>query len=250
VWPEPGAPLVHPVLEVPPGFATPTVFVVGGHGAPGNRGNVGAWCTREEDFTLDAADDLADLLQATGRFDVVRGRSGAERPTYPERLARLATSPATALIELHSDARGAASAHRTTPDGETCWRNDLDAGFTVLVSDEGPAGLVSSRLALARAIAIAMANAGFPVWPGDYEAEYAADEVAGVWRDRRGLAMLRRPGVPSVIIETHNARDGRESLRWEEDRTRHAFGRAVIAALLAYYAPPAAPPAGPLLSRW
>ena len=235
-WPEEGAPLRHPVIEVPAGFVPQKVFVIAGHGSGrDNIGNLGAWCTREQDFTLRTADGLADLLDATGQFEAIRARTGDQRPTYDARLAHLHGSGATAMIELHSDARADGMVpHRRAADGEICYRDDGDPGFTVLVRDRG-AG-TPRRLRLARAIARAMADAGFTPWVGDnYQGLYEADEVPGVWRDRRGLKMLRRARVPAVIIETHNGKDGRETLRWEEPATHHAFGRAIIAALLDFY---------------
>jgi N-acetylmuramoyl-L-alanine amidase len=238
VWPEEGGQLRNPVIEVPPGFRRQTVFVVAGHGASGNEGNLGSWCTREQDFTLEAADALSALLDGTGRFDVVRARTGEQRPSYAARVRHLARSGATAMIELHSDARAdALVANAVSEAGETCWRDDGEPGFTVLVRDIGaPAPLVAERLALARTLAEALAGAGFPAWVGDnYEGLYEADEVAGVWHDRRGLYMLRKPTVPSVIIETHNAFDGRETVRWSEPETHDTFGRAVLAGLIAYY---------------
>jgi N-acetylmuramoyl-L-alanine amidase len=65
-----------------------------------------------------------------------------------------------------------------------------------------------------------MTDAGFLPWIGDdYGGQYEADETPGVWRDRRRLFVLDRPKVPSIIVETHNARDGREPERWQEPRT-------------------------------
>ena len=239
LWPSPGSVLVHPVIEVPDVFAQQKVFIVAGHGAGrANRGNLGAWCTREEDFTLQAADRLADTLDATGIFDAVRGRTASTRPSYDSRLAHLQRSGATSLIELHSDAR----ANNMVPNGadeagEVCYRDDGEPGFTVLVRDRGPPKLVQDRLHLARSVALALSAAGFPAWNGDnYGGLYQADaEVPGVWFDRRGLKMLRSPEVPSIIIETHNAKDGLETRRWEEPGTHRAFGRAMIAALIDYY---------------
>lgn len=239
VWPEPGTELVPPVIEVPDGFGPETVFLVAGHGAPGNDGNLGSACTREQDFTLDATERLADLLDATGVFTAVRARRGAARPTYRARVAHLERSGATAMIELHSDARADAPyANAVSPDGETCWRDDGEPGFTVLVRTRGAAKpLADERLALARSLARALTDAGFPPWVGDnYGSLYDADDVPGVWLDRRNLFMLRTPKVPSVIVETHNAMDGREVVRWEEDDTHDVFGRAVISGLLSFYA--------------
>lgn len=236
-WPDTSGALVHPVIEIPPGFARREVFVSAGHGAPDNHGNLGAWCTREEDFALDAADRLADLLDATGVFAAVRARTGHERPSYAARIRRLEASGAATMIELHSDVRAdEVVLNATASDGAPCWRDDGEPGFTVLVRDRGAPALVAERLALARSLARSLADAGFPPWVGDnYEDLYVADDVPGVWLDRRNLFVLRAPSVPSVIVETHNARDGRETLRWDEPETHDAFGRAVIAALLAFH---------------
>lgn len=236
-WPQPGAPFDHPVIESPPGFEKQSVFVIAGHGNGSKTGNLGAWCTWESDFALETADQLSDLLDATGHFDVVRARSGKQRPSYGSRIRHLERSGATAMIELHSDAR----ANHMMPNGaaangEVCWRDDGEPGFTILVNDRTNAPDKADRLALARAIAESMTAAGFLPWVGDNYGElYERDEVDGVWRDRRGLYMLRHPLVPAVIIETHNAKDGLETRRWEEPGTHDAFGRAMLAALFRWY---------------
>ncbi|MEZ4239612.1 MAG: N-acetylmuramoyl-L-alanine amidase [Myxococcota bacterium] len=234
-WPDDPGALHPPPIDVPPDHRPSTVFLVAGHGARDNEGNLGAWCTREQDFTLRTTDALAHLLASTGQFGVVRARTGEQRPSYAARLRHLARSGASLLIELHSDSRAHSVVQNgTSAAGEPCWRDDSEPGFTVLVHDRGEADLVTRRLALARALALALADTGFPPWVGDYNGLYEADAVPGVWRDRRNLYMLRQPAVPSVIVETHNARDGRETLRWDEPATRDAFGRAVVTALLRY----------------
>jgi len=234
VWPERGAVLHHPVIEAPRGLERQTVFINAGHGNGSRNGNLGAWCTPEADFTLEASDALAGLLEATGHFRVYRGRTGTQRPSYGARIRHLERSGASAMIELHSDVRASSSrANGTTEEGEICWRDDSEPGFTVLVDDRtGEPEAIARRLDLAREVAWAMTEAGFLPWVGDdYDGLYERDEVDGVWRDRRGLYMLRNAPVPAVIIETHNARDGRETLRWEEAHTQDAFGRAMLVAL-------------------
>jgi N-acetylmuramoyl-L-alanine amidase len=237
VWPDPSAAFIHPVIRVPEGFERQTVFVNAGHGNGGRHGNLGAWCTRESDFTLRASERLSDLLHATGHFDVVRSRTGDQRPSYGSRIRHLKRSGASTMIELHSDARASAMVpNAVASDGEICWRDDSEPGFTILVNDRASTEEAKERLALARAIAVSMAEVGFVPWVGDdYEGMYDRDDVDGVWRDRRGLYMLRHPEVPAVIIETHNGKDGRETLRWEDPATHDAFGRAVLVALFRWY---------------
>ncbi|MBX2798953.1 MAG: N-acetylmuramoyl-L-alanine amidase [Myxococcales bacterium] len=236
-WPTAQMAFHHPVLEVPDDFDRPGVFVVGGHGAPGNQGNLGCKCQREQDFTLDASADLARRLRHLGIFDVTQGRTGTRTPSYPSRLRHLVRSKADVLLELHSDARGGVTWWKTgqTEDGEDCWRTDDSPGVSVLVSDEGSAELAGNRLDLARAVATALSDAGFGMFELGYGDLYDNDSTPGVYVDRRGLMMLRRPTVPSILIETHNAFDGREVERWQEERTRDAFGRAITEALIDYF---------------
>ena len=58
----------------------------------------------------------------------------------------------------------------------------------------------------------------------------------GVFIDRRPrrqrVYVLRKPRIPSVIIETHHALDFAENARWTEDRTLATFAAAVEAGLL------------------
>ena len=89
------------------------------------------------------------------------------------------------------------------------------------------------------ALGSAMAQAGFPPYPGaDYGSLYEAHpEQPGVFVDRheprKRIRMLRRPTMPSVIIETHHAWDRREEARWQEPATLEVFALAVTAALIA-----------------
>jgi N-acetylmuramoyl-L-alanine amidase len=241
IWPEENAPLNHPVIEVPEDLEPTRVMVIAGHGATSSKGltkgNIGCFCQQEADFNLSASQDLSRLLNATGLFEVVKGRTAQTHPTLTGRLRHLERSSAELMMELHSDARGGYSAkERSNDNGDSCWQWDHDPGFSILVADRnGSKALLAERLRLARALAGGLSDAGFPAYDGsNYTELYEPDEVPGVFLDRRGLFLLRKPVVPSVIIETHNAFDQNEAARWEESRVRDAFGRAVLAALIAH----------------
>ena len=63
-------------------------------------------------------------------------------------------------------------------------------------------------------------------------------------------AMLRRPRIPSVIIETHHALDFEEVARWREERTLEAFAAAVAQGVVdAFAPPPSAPPPARVSTR-
>jgi N-acetylmuramoyl-L-alanine amidase len=80
-----------------------------------------------------------------------------------------------------------------------------------------------------------MVETGFLAYDGaDYFGLYEADaEQAGVFvdrhDDRKRIKVLRRPDVPSLVLETHQAWDWEENARWSEDRTYDALAGAVLA---------------------
>jgi len=242
-WPAPDVVFTPPDIRVPDGFGTRGVFVTAGHGTGGNVGNIGCRCQLEQDFTLRASHELAEQLRTLGLFDVTEARTGARRPSYRSRLRHLRRSGADVMVELHSDYRGRdlliEGQHES---GEWCLKTDDSPGLAVLVSDEGPDDLRDARITLARSVAEALWEAGFGYFDGyQYGESYDGDSVRGVYVDRRGLMMLRRPSVPSILIETHNALDPNEVARWDEERTEDAFFRAVTKGLVDYFAVSPAP---------
>lgn len=207
------------------------IYLDPGHGTGSNHGNRGVRCQSEEDAMLELADDLQIRLADYGPFEVRSARPEAERTSYGRRVARANAWNADVFLSLHSDARGEAWYWNPLP-GWDCIRNDRDPGFAILVSDEARGSLTRERADLADAVAKRMAQAGFGPFTGGYGTLYDAGEVPGTWLDRRGLLMLRRPKMRSVIVETHNAYDLNEVRRWDEERTRDAFARAIAHAVL------------------
>jgi N-acetylmuramoyl-L-alanine amidase len=82
-----------------------------------------------------------------------------------------------------------------------------------------------------------MEEAGFMPYRGAaYSGLYEPDAAQpGVFVDRhppdQRIFVLRRPSMPSVLIETHHALDAREAARWTEPATLDAFAAAATAAL-------------------
>jgi N-acetylmuramoyl-L-alanine amidase len=236
-WPAAGAQLDPVAVVLPARWLPPVVFLDPGHGAEGNTGNTGAFCQREQDFTLALSEELEAALVATGGFQVVMARRGAEPVGYRERVAAAAASDARIYLSLHSDARFADEIGRWSPEpGKECPRARGEVGVSTLYSDEGPGA--KARLALGQAMQRRLVSVGFPAYRGaGYRDLYAEDaDVAGVFVDRHAagqrIFVLRAPTMPSVIIETHEAIDDREAARWEEPATRKAFFSAVIMGLV------------------
>ena len=247
-WPSAEAPLQ--VLPLPPRADAGTgrklrIYVDAGHGAKDNHGASSCTCENEEDFTLRTAKALAEALLATGRFEVRLSRKDDEKPSYLTRTAEAEQWKADLMLGVHFDVRGVAYPYEPEP-GRACWRAPLlgedgqdSAGFAVLWSDEDaathPERTKSARFG--RALAARLAAAGLKPYGGyDYQGLYDPDEVPGGFIDRhvpgRRIWMLRKPKVPSLIIETHHALDLEERQRWQEQKTHQAFAAAVAAGLL------------------
>ncbi len=231
--------------EIEPRVPTRRVRLVldPGHGAKDNRGNTSSFCVHEEDFTLALAYDVEAALEERGSFDVVLTRQGSARVAYADRVALANGLRADAFVSLHSDVRGKTELW-SPRDGLECKRAEDAPGFTVLFSDEGTDALAGARKRLGALVARSLLSASFIAYGGEeYEGlyEHARDEAGGaegLFVDRhlpdKRILVLRRPTVPSIIVETHNALDPREASRWEDAATRRAFALALADALAAF----------------
>jgi N-acetylmuramoyl-L-alanine amidase len=237
-----GEPAFLQPQELPPELPSRRLLVVidPGHGAKDNPGNTSCYCIAEQDFTLALAYDLEAALEALEGYDVVLSRHGSELVSYAERVAMAERLHADAFISLHSDIRGQAKLWR--PNGaEDCKWSEEAPGFSVLFSDEAEPQLVTARRSLGSALAKGLLAANFSPYGGEeYLNLYAADAAAaGLFVDRheakKRVFVLRKPTIPSIIIETHNALDPREARRWEDVDVRHAFALAVAQGLTQFH---------------
>jgi N-acetylmuramoyl-L-alanine amidase len=218
-----------------------TVFLMAGHANGRTRnGNTGVHGQIEAEVNLEAALRLGEALEATGCFEVVQGRTGDRRPSYGARIRHAERVGADAFIELHTDARGPIWPWARTPDG-WAYQAAGGLGFAVLYNERNHVpGIAEGRRSLARAVTRSLRTANFEPFPA-YAGMYEPDEEVGAHIDRRGLKMLREPEVPSIIIETHNAKHFEESLRWREDRVHEAFAAAIADGLVTLFEGPPEP---------
>lgn len=236
-WPAATAPLTVQPLQVPPGFRKKRIYLDAGHGYRANSGNTSVTCETEAENMLRVAEDLARRLEATGRFKVRLSRRAGQQVHYRTRVSEAESWNADAFVSLHSDARGEAVWWEPTP-GQKCLRQDATPGYSVLWSDETADPLRTRRVTLAQGLSQRIGEAGFLPYDGvDYVGLYEGDpEHPGVFVDRHEpglrIMMLRRPRIPSVIIETHHALDFEEAARWKETRTLEAFAAAVAQGLV------------------
>jgi N-acetylmuramoyl-L-alanine amidase len=236
-WPGDGATLSAPEPVFPADFGKRRIYIDAGHGADGNTGNRSSLGEDEQDFTLALAEELGEHLEQSDHFEVRLSRRRGELVPYQARVRSADQWRAHAFISLHSDVRGAARPWQPAP-GVRSVRSRLAPGFSVLWSDEGEGAVGERRLALARATARALETLGVPAYDGsDYRGLYELDtQQAGVFVDRHEpgerIFVLRRPSMPSIIVETHNALDDREAKRWRKPETRDGFARAIALALI------------------
>jgi N-acetylmuramoyl-L-alanine amidase len=222
-------------LDLSPSLGVMTVYLDAGHGAKSNPGNTSSYCQEEQQFTRLLALDTRDFLEQTGSFQVILSRTADELVPYADRVGEAQRDHAAVFVSLHSDVRGKGSSWEPQA-GLSCLSNVDLPGFVVLWSDEGAPILVEARHALARDVSSRMAEAGFLRYTGDYGGLYENDsEDRAVLVDRheaqKRIFVLRRPTMPSIIIETHHALDPREANLWEQEETRRAFAAALAQAL-------------------
>lgn len=236
IWPE-RLPEDLPWPAPEPGARRVALYLDAGHGAVDNAGNTSSFCVREQDFTLALADDVAAWLEETGRFWVVGSRAGDALVAYSARVEEATKLKADVFVSLHSDVRGTKETWSPEPS-LSCQRAIDAAGFSVLYSDEADKALVSRRLLLAERVAAALTEAAFVPYGGEeYVGLYEAlDARPGVFVDRheakKRIFVLRRPTMPSIIVETHNALDPREAELWEDAAVRKSFALALGRAIL------------------
>lgn len=218
-WPDEGATLTVPQLVFDESGGVKRVYLDAGHGAAGNTGNLGVLGIDEQDFTLSLAQDVAAILTETGHFEIRVCREKGEVVPYAKRIMDAEQWRADVFVSLHSDVR--------SPEG---------IGYSVLWSDEGDEAIAEARLALARAMAQQLAALSLPAYGGEeYADSYAGGNVPGVFVDRheegKRIFVLRKPTMPSIIVETHNAKSEDEARRWQEPAVRRAFAHALALAV-------------------
>ncbi len=209
----------------------PTIFIDPGHGVGANKGAITISCLPEQTITLNLSKKLAEALQKSGKANALLARTKPEGPSYKARIKAAQKAHAALLLSVHIDSRGPVS-NKKTAEGKTCPHGQGHRGFAVLYSTEGSKAMNAQRLRWARRIASALKAAGLPAYDGaDYKGLYTHGPEAGLFIDGRGLMMLRRPSMPSVILEVYHALDPAEYAQWQKPATIERWLEAMVTAL-------------------
>jgi len=151
------------------------------------------------------------------------------------------------MISLHGDIRGSGQAW-VAPNGCEGLRLDGHLGTAVLWSDEDPTR-TPERRRLAHALAARLEAARFVAYDGQsYESLYDTSATgAFISRHRPGsrIGFLRKPAVPSVIIEVGHLLDPAVEDRLSEAPVRGALAQAVLGGVVDALSPLPHAPSSP-----
>lgn len=218
--------------------AKPVIVIDAGHGGkdPGARGATGKW---EKAVNLSAALALRDILQATGRYEVVLTRSTDVFLELDERVGIARGRGADLFISLHSDsaenksARGA-SVYTLSDSGAARARskvmtNDWVMDVTLTGRPEEVSGIL---LDLAQRDTKNQSAAFAEMLTGDLET------VSPLLRNSHreaGYYVLLAPDVPAVLLEMGFMSNIHDEANLASDGYRRRLMGAVADSIDAYF---------------
>ena len=207
--PAPAAPeSAQPVTLAVRPEGKPVVAIDPGHGGI-DPGTIGVSGTREKAITLAMARELAQILEATGRFQVVLTRDGDTFVPLRERVARARAAGAELFVSLHADSVGAAGVRGASV--YTLSENAFDDEAAALAARENRADILGGmdlgqQTGDVAAILISLAQRESMNLSASF-ANRLIPELASESRVLRnshrfaGFAVLKAPDVPSVLVE-------------------------------------------------
>ena len=245
------------VFDVPPTWDGPplpglkpsqegiVVVLDPGHGGE-DPGAIGASGAYEKDITLQAARDLRDLLEATGRYRVLLTRDSDIFLKLDERVAIARSRGADLFISIHADSiedssvRGAGvySLSETASDDEAA----------ALAAKENKADLIDGVDFVN--VAYDPLTTNILIDLAQRETKNASSEFAGLLAAElseavrlrsnahrfAGFRVLKAPDVPSVLLEMGYLSNAEEESNLRDAAFRARFMAAVVDAVDDYFA--------------
>ena len=244
VAPDPSSSAMPPVNRITPQEPIlqerPVIVIDAGHGGsdPGAAGPDGA---KESAVTLAAAKALAEILEGTGRYDVVLTRSKDTRLAHEERSKIAREAKAGLFISLHADAHSddkvrGGSVYTLSDEGtERSAREALAQGnYVVHDLDIGETGKEVGGI-LYNLAQRDTANAS------DHFAEILIGKLSGATpllnnTHRRGnFKVLLAPDVPAVLLELAFISNSKDEANLQSPAWRKRSMGAVASAIDAYF---------------
>ena len=214
-----------------------------GHGGA-DPGTIGINGVLEKEVTLDLANRLRRLIEATGRYDVVLTRDADVFVSLRDRMEQARRTDAALFISIHADSLGdsrlrGASVYTLSDqasDAEAARlankenRADIIAGTDLSAHDEVVAGILidlAQRVTNNKSIEFA-----------DVLTTELADVTALVRNTRRfaGFVVLKSPDVPSVLLELGYLSNPTDAANLALPEYRDKLARATLRAIDRYFA--------------
>ncbi|MBM3535340.1 MAG: AMIN domain-containing protein [Alphaproteobacteria bacterium] len=215
-----------------------TIILDPGHGGI-DPGTIGVGGVREKTLTLDVAQDLKRVLEASGRYHVVLTRLDDSFIRLRERIQIARSSKGEVFLSLHADALGDTSFRGMTV--YTLSDRASDAEAEALAQRENKADLIAGvdlrdespevasiliDLAQRETMNLSARLAGHLVQELSREAQLLRNGHRFA-----GFAVLKAPDVPSALIELGYLSNRLDAQQLAQAAYRRRLGQAVLRAL-------------------
>lgn len=227
---------------VPIESVKPLIAIDAGHGGI-DPGAIAADGTLEKNITLAAARDMADALEASGRYRAFLVRDSDEFIKLRERIDRARQQNADIFISLHAD-----SSDRPDLRGSSVYtlsEKASDREAAKLAAKENKADIIDgtdltqadadlTRILIDMSLRLAKNDA---INFADLLVEELRDVAKLVKNTRRyaGFAVLKAPDVPSVLVELGFLSNPTDARRLADPQHREEIADALLRALDIYF---------------
>lgn len=243
---DPIAELIKKVLSEPAIHEERVIVIDAGHGGK-DPGAIGYGGIREKDVNLAIALLVAEYLKRDGRFKVILTRKGDYFVPLHKRAEIALRNRADLFISIHSDA-----APRRNPRAKgtqvfaLSYRRAVEKKYQILRSKRY-AKLVLGEAADIRSSVVRKVLADMAIDVTLRESVYFARTLASelkavLGRDvhfkginRAGFAVLKTPGIPSVLVETGFITNPKEAAKLRNPVFRRKVAWAIYRAVVRYF---------------
>lgn len=215
-----------------------------GHGGH-DPGAIGVDGIREKDVVLAIAKKLARYLEKDGRFKVIMTRSDDTYVPLHERANIALRNRADLFISIHADAH---PQRLPTARGTTIFAISSEAAQRrrqQIVSNRSYASLVFGRDDIPAPVRAMLADLAMDVTLNEsviFGRKIARVVRAELGRDvhfrgiqRAGFAVLKTPGIPSVLVEVGFMTNPQEARMMSNGKFQDSFARALYRAIVEYF---------------
>jgi len=217
-----------------------------GHGGH-DPGAIGYMNIREKEVVLAIGKKLAEFLEEDGRFKVIMTRKDDTFIPLQERSKIALSNRADLLISIHADAHPQKLPHVR---GTTVFAISSEAAQKKrqsIVNNDQYAKLVLGRTDIPTQAKVVLADLAMDVTLN--ESVVFGSKLAKVVRrelgrdvhfrgiQRAGFAVLKTPGIPSVLVEVGFMTNPEEALMMSSEEFQESFARALYLTIVDYFFP-------------